>query len=275
MKKTAILLSTAIFITTQIPALAQFSHPGHSPANNIFAKVFGTRLNFSADMKTDIQMPGKQHEMILSGKIYFAKGSSRTEMDMTKMRGGGMHANVIKQMKAMGMGKTISIYRYDTKTIYMIYPGLHSYAKIATPEARQGTNESGTVEKKKLGKATVDGHPCVKNQYTVTGTESGHNTVLIAWQATDLKDYPIKIQLNPAGETKDASAPTTTLTFTSLDTHQPKASLFDPPTGYRVYTNVRAMVQSELMRKMSHSTGMPPNHIGMPPGHPSVAPKHP
>ncbi|HZI33896.1 MAG TPA: DUF4412 domain-containing protein [Candidatus Binatia bacterium] len=274
MKKTLILLSAGLFIAARIPAQAQFNHPGNSPADNIFAKVFGTSLNFSATMETDIKLPDAEKDMTMSGKIYFANGNSRTEMDMAKIQGGKMSPHAADQMKAMGMDQMISIYRNDTKTIYMIYPGLESYAKLETPEAKQGTNDS-TVAKAELGKETVDGHPCVKTRYTVANANKDGDTILIAWQATDLKNYPVKIEMNPPGESKDQHNPTTTLHFTDINTTQPEASLFEPPTGYHVYTDIRAMMQTEVMKKMNGGMGMPPNHPGMPAGHPPVAPEHP
>lgn len=270
MKKSILLLAAALFITASVPALAQFGRPGGSGPDNALTRVFGTNLNFSATMNVEVKMQAAtDNEITMSSKTYFAHGNSRTEMDMTQMKGSKMPPHAADQMKAMGMDRMISISRNDTKTVYLIYPGLESYAKMSVPNAEQGTNDS-KVQTTELGKETLDGHPCVKNQYTITSAKTGENLTMVSWNATDLKNYPIKIEIASPDAAAGKKAPTTTvLHFTDINTATPAASLFEPPLGYRVYTDVQAMVQTEMMKKMG---GTAP---GMPPGHPAVPQKHP
>ena len=252
-----------------VPASAQFGKPGGSGPDNALNKVFGTNLNFSATMNMQVKMPDAQDsDITMSSKIYFAGGNSRTEMDMTTIKGSKMPPHAADQMKAMGMDQMISISRNDTKTAYLIYPGLGSYAKLTAPKADQGTNDS-KVTKTELGRETVDGHPCVKNKYTVTNTKTGENVVMTTWNATDLKNYPIKIDMESPDAATGKKSPVTTLHFAGINTARPAAALFEPPTGYRVYTDVQAMVQTEMMKKMGGGTP------GMPPGHPTVPANHP
>lgn len=268
MKKTISFLAASVLALGLLPASAQFGRPGGSGPDNALTKVFGTNLNFSATMNLEVKMPGAQeNEVTMTSKIYFAKGNSRTEMDMTSMKGSKMPPHAADQMKAMGMDQMISISRNDTKTAYLIYPGLGSYAKLTAPKA-EGTNDS-KVTTTELGKETVDGHPCVKNKYTVSNAKTGEHVVMTTWNATDLKNYPIKIEMESPAAAKNGQAPITTLHFTSLNMAQPAATLFEPPVGYRVYTDVQAMVQTEMMKKMGGGTP------GMPPGHPTVPAKHP
>ena len=259
MKTTILLLATTLFIATQVPVQAQFGKSANSSADNALTKVFGTNLNFSATMEMRVKQQAQDDNVTMSGKIFFANGNSRTEMDMTKITGSKMPPHAADQMKAMGMDQMISISRNDTKTVYMIYPGLESYAKLTAPDAGSSVNDS-KVETTELGKETVDGHPCVKKQYTVTNSKPGESLVLVAWNATDLKNYPVKIELNSGSDKKFPT--TTTLHFVDINPAQPAASLFEPPLGYRVYTDIQAMMQTEMMKKMGG--GAP----GMPPGHP-------
>lgn len=262
MKQAFLILTAALFVAVQLPARAQMDHPDGAPANNVFAKIFGTKLNFSATMETDIQMPGGENDMTMSGKIYFAKGDSRTEMDMTKIRGGKMTPQAVEQMKALGMDQMVSIYRNDTKIIYLIYPHMKAYAKLETPDAKTGADDN-QVTKDELGRDTVDGHACVKNKYTVSDAKTRKTTVVIAWQATDLQDIPVKMEMNPPGDSADQTKPATTLHFTDIDPATPKSSLFDPPTDFKAYNDIRSMLQAEMMKKMGGGMGMP---AGQPPG---------
>lgn len=273
MKKIIIPIITAL-CAVGFPAQAQFAKPGGANPDSVLHKIFGTNLNFSANMRVEIKMPEQDNEMSMSGKIYFSHGDSRTELDMSNMKGTKMPPQTIEQMKAMGMDKMISISRPEAETVYMIYPGLESYAKLAAPAPAEDTNTK--IETTELGKETVNGHPCVKKKYVVTGNEN--DLTMFAWLATDLKNYPVKIEIDATRDIAGKKLPTnTTLNFTDVNTAQPAASLFEPPAGYRVYTDIQDMVQTEMVKKMKMNggNGMPPNHPGMPAGHPTTPTEHP
>ena len=55
------------------------------------------------------------------------------------------------------------------------------------------------LEKKPLGKETIDGHPCVKNQSTVKSPKGVVLLQATTWNATDLKDFPVQIEINENG----------------------------------------------------------------------------
>jgi hypothetical protein len=267
MKKTLLLLGAALTLVSQSPVHAQMGSPSGSAADNALTKIFGSKLNFSATMELQVLQivkPGTTNDVASTAKMSFADGNSRTEMDLTKMSGSQMPPHGMDQMKAMGMDQMISITRNDTKNVYMIYPGLQSYAKLTSPDANQGTNDY-KVETTELGKETLDGHACVKNKYVVTNNKNAESITMLAWLATDLKDYPIKLEINSADSNRGRKVPTiTTMHFVNIDTTKPDASLFEPPVGYHVYVNVQAMLQTEMMKKMSGGGAMP----GLPPGHP-------
>ena len=66
----------------------------------------------------------------------------------------------------------------------------------------------GSQESTELAKETVDGHPCVKNKVTVT-SDKGVKLESTVWNATDLKDFPIRMQYLEEGRTA-------TLTFSDV-----------------------------------------------------------
>lgn len=240
------LLSLCLTLTT---AHAQFgAQGGGSPMDEALSKVFGTNLNFSATMKTDVQIAAQGKTISIPGKIYFNNGNSRTEMDMTKMTGTALPPQVIAQMKMMGMDQMVSISLMSQKMIYMIYPGLSAYAKIQIPVKAPGETNEAKVVTTELGKETLDGHPCVKKQYTITDTKNGQPVTMTTWNATDLKDSPIKIVQSTDGNT-------TTMQLTDVNLTKPAASLFVPPADYKAYDDVRAMVQAEMMKKMGGGAG--------------------
>ena len=275
MKKYISFLAPAFLCFGLATASAQLGKPGGAAADSAMLKVFGTNLNFSANMNVEIKMPAQDNDITMPGKIYFLQGKSRTEMDMTQMKGSKMPPHAADQMKAMGMDKMISISRPDTKNVYLIYPGLESYTKLTVDKSPTDTSDT-KIAKTELGKETLDGHPCAKNKYSVTNPDTGENLTMVAWTAADLKNYPIKIQIDAPEATKGSKTPvSTTLHFTDLDTASPAASLFEPPVGYHVYTDVQAMVQTEMMKKMAGANGMPPGHPAMPADHSATPTGHP
>src|SRR5260221_733178 len=157
------------------------------------AKVFGTNLNFSDTMDTQMKMMPKGENIGMSGKIFFANGNSRTELDMTEMKGGKMTPQALTQIKSMGMDKIVSISQTDKKVIYMIYPGLQAYAKIELPNAKSVQTNDFKVESVRLGKETLDGHPSVKIKYTLNNMKTVHRLTMTAGNAPDLKKCRVKI----------------------------------------------------------------------------------
>lgn len=263
MKKSILLLTATLGFAAAIPGYAQFS-PGGGGGNpdGALQKIFGTNLNFSANMAVDLKSPEPDSSLAMTGKIYFSGGDSRTEMNMANMKSARLQPQAIEQMKAMGMSQVVSISLPASDTLYMIYPDLEAYAKIPVHK-KTDADKDAQVEKTELGRETVDGHPCVKNQYVVT--ENGSKTTALAWLASDLNNCPVKIQVDSNRPVGGQDVPTTTtLHFTDINTATPAASLFLPPTSYHAYANMQEMMRTEMMKKMGGGMGMPSVHPNTP-----------
>jgi hypothetical protein len=255
MKKYLSLLTLSTLCFSLFSAYAQMDAGGGSAMNDAMSKIFGTNLNFSATMDTTVKMSPQNQTLGMPGKIYVSNGDSRTEMDMTKATGSAIPPQAIAQMKAMGMGQMVSISLAATKTTYIIYPGLKAFVKMQAPAASP-TNDL-KLDKVELGKETLDGHDCVKNQYNIVSPVDGQHITVVTWNAADLKGIPIQVQLNVPG--KDGNANDTTMHFSDISQSRPAASLFMPPAGYTAYTDIQTMMQTEMMKKMGDGAGgLPP-----------------
>ena len=153
-------------------------------------------------------------------------------------------------MKAMGMDTLISITRPDLKVVYLVYPGLNSYAEM-TPQdsSANAAPDDFKVETEKLGSEAVDGHDCVKNKVTVTDKE-GKKHISTVWNAGDLKNFPVKIVTADQGNNA-------TMLFKNISFAKPAASNFEPPAGLTKYDSMQTMMQTEMMKKMG-GMAMPP-----------------
>jgi hypothetical protein len=227
--------------------------PGRGPGAGL-AEVFGKDKSFSAIAHTTAKGPdGNEMQMEMSYAVL--EGKVRTEMDMTKMQGGRMPPEAVAQMRAMGMDKTVTIILPEKHTSYLVYPGLKAYCELpmgAGASATEG-NKPPKVDRTEVGKETIDGHPCVKYKVVVT-PENGMPVNMLVWQATDLNNYPIQMQVE-AGNGMVA-----TTRFQNINQSKPAASLFEPPSDYKRYSSPQELMMSTMggMGGMPGGRSMPP-----------------
>ncbi len=250
MKKYFPLLASALLCLGLLPAHAQ-PGPGGTPGGphlgGPISKLFGDNQNFSATL--DMQVTDKDGKLIeLPGKIAYAAGKSRFELNLTDIKGGNMPPNAAVQMKSMGLDEMVTIALPDIKTVYLIYPGLQSYVQLPMPGNDSApTNSDYKLEATEIGKETIDGHPCVKNKVVVTDKEGAKHESTV-WNATDLKQFPVKIQTADSGDD-------VIMLFKNISLAKPAASTFEAPSGYTKYDNVQTLMQQQIMKRMGGMGG--------------------
>lgn len=220
---------------------------GGPPINDALAKVFGDNSSFTATLENQMKSPTGGDAMTIPGKMAYDSGKTRIEMNMADAKGMSMPPQALEHMKSMGMDRSIMIFRSDTKTSYVIYPGLQGYAELPTQAAEKSKAADFKVETSELGKETVDGHPCVKKKVTVTD-DKGAKQEYTVWSATDLKDFPVKIE---TPETAGGG----TMMFKDVKLGKPDASQFEPPSDYKKYNGLGELMQ-EGMKRMMPAGGM-------------------
>jgi outer membrane lipoprotein-sorting protein len=246
-----LILSLAIFGFEIFTVHAQLGESSGVPQfGNGMEKLFGDNQTFSATL--EMQMSSGGSPITMSGKISFDKGNSRTEMNMADMKGGAIPPDAMTMMKSAGLDRMVTISQSDKKIVYVIYPNAQSYAEMTPSDSTAtATNADSKIEITKLGEETVDGLPCVKNKAVVTD-EQGEKHDFTVWNATDLKNFPIKIEMNEQGNEIIQS-------FANISFAKPDASLFNPPTGYTKYDSPQELMQSVMMKNMGGGMGMPPH----------------
>jgi hypothetical protein len=218
-------------------------------------KLFGSNQTFSATTEIQTKSGDDGSPTSISGKIYFDKGSSRFEMDMSEVKGGNMPPNAAAQMKSMGLDRMVTISPADKKTVYLIYPNVQSYIETTPADSSAtATNAAATVEFTKLGEESAVGHPCVKNKAIVTDAKGAQHEFTV-WNATDLKNFPVKIETEQQGNT-------ITMTYSGISFFKPEAALFNPPASYNRYDNMQDLIQQVMIKRM----GLPQPVPAAPPG---------
>ena len=200
-------------------------------------KLFGDNTSFSATLEMSTEGASPAESTVMPGKLAFDQGKSRFEMDMSQMMSSRMTPQAVQQMKNMGMDKTIMISRPDLKVTYQVFPGMQAYVENPMMNAAGADAQTNDlkVETTELGKETIDGHPCTKNKVTVTDKE-GKKYESTVWNATDLKNFPVKI------ETTSEQGMKMIMAFKDVSLAKPDAAQFAPPSDFTKASNMMELI---------------------------------
>jgi hypothetical protein len=211
-------------------------------------ELFGENSAFTANMQIDSKT--QNGRATVPGKIFFLDGKSRFEMDASKMQRGDMPSGAAEQIKAMGMAEVVSITIPEKKESYLIYPGLKAYAVMPLNDTAS-TDRKPEVKKTELGKEKVDAHSTTKYNVVIKDDEGKERETLV-WNASDLKDFPVKMQVN------NESGSPSTITFSDVKLGKPDASLFTPPSDFQRYNDVQTMMRETMMKRFAPGSGFQP-----------------
>ena len=220
-------------------AWAQPGGPGGGMGN--MARFFGDNKAFTATVISTVKSSqAGTMDMDMEMEMSMLDGKIRMEMDITKMKAMAARA---AQMKQMGMDKMVNIMRPDKKVVYIVYPNLQAYAEnvLTDEQAANMLDTTSKIEKTSMGKETIDGHPCEKNKVTVT-SEKGEKQDVMVWNATDMKGFPIQMQMSANGND-------IVMKYTNVKLDKPDAKLFEAPTGFTKYNSPQTMMQTEMMKR--------------------------
>jgi hypothetical protein len=156
-------------------------------------------MEFSADTITSMKGGEK-----MSGKIYFKPDRFRMEMK--------------------DFGKTIMITRVDKKVAWNIMPDQKMYMEIPFDiKNRPKVDEKfeGELERKEVGRETIDGHPTIK--YLITYKIDKEKSMVYQWMATDIQ-FPVKTAAVDGSWVQE---------FRNIRKGSQPDSLFEVPRGYQ------------------------------------------
>jgi hypothetical protein len=246
MKSKIILLASLVFGISLATVTAQRGGPrgmGGPPPGPSFggymAKIFGEHPSFSADMEFSAT-GGSSGDVSMPGKFASLDGKTRFEMNMSEVKTSKpIKPQDIASLKQMGMDKSIMISRPDKKVTYMVMDGLKAYLEnpMQDPEAAKPASDY-KMEMTKVGEETISGHNCIKNK-VVTTDSNGKTHESLIWNATDLHNFPLKVESNEDGKT-------VVMLFKNVKTDKPDASQFEPPADYKKYASYTELIMGSI-----------------------------
>ncbi len=241
-----LLLTVAVLLTAVTSTQAQFGPPARAGANKppgvsaAMAKVFGKNSAFTS--KAELRMLDATGKEVMSGPAQYSylDGSAYFHIDMSLIKSAQMPPQAAAMMKQFGMNELATATRAGAKTSFQIYPGLKAYVEQPI-SAQDAVAEKAEVKSEQVGEETVNGHKCKKHKVTVTA--EGKTQEIFTWNATDLKDFPVKIETKEDGNT-------IIMESKEVKFEKPDAKLFEAPAGFTRYDNPQMLLQTEMMKRM-------------------------
>jgi hypothetical protein len=170
-------------------------------------------------------------------------GKIRADIDMGRVKSKDMPPEAAASLKQMGMDKMVSIVRPDKKLTIIIYPTVKSYAEIPmSKEDAADLDKKYTLQSTKIANETIDGHACQKNKVIVTG-ENGEKHEAIVWNASDLKQFPVQMQMNQP----EANV---VMRYNNVQLVRPNGAQFEAPAGFTKYNSVEKLMQDGMMKAL-------------------------
>jgi hypothetical protein len=234
-------VSAALFSAT---AWAQASGGGPSSSMNAaMSKLFGSNNAFTSKAELHVWDKSKKETTSMPLGFNMLDGKTRLDIDLTQIKSSQMPAGTITSIKQMHMDQLVTIIRPDRKATLLIYPALKSYAEIAmSSEEAADANKNFKIEKTKLGKETIDGHACDKTKVVLTD-EKGQKQTAVTWNAADLKDFPVQLQMTEQDNT-------IVMKFREVKLTRPDAKQFEAPAGLTKYDSAEKLMKAVMMKGM-------------------------
>jgi len=213
-----------VLLAIFFPSLTALAQMPDSAVSSAMVKLFGDN-SFTA--QADLRVMNSNHVTWLQMPSAFASSDNklRLDVDVKLIKSTSIPAAAIGQAVQAGQDRVTSVIRPDKKVKYIYYPGTKTYQSLplTTEDAEAATQK---LEKKPLGKETIDNHLCVKNLSTVKNAKGAVLLQATTWNATDMKDFPLQIELKENGFS-------TIMHFMKVNLAMPDPRLFDIPAGYK------------------------------------------
>jgi hypothetical protein len=206
-------------------------------------KLFSDFPAFTSKSDVRLQEKGGRTPTTLTMDFGVLDGKVRMELDMGNVRSTQIPAQTLASLKAAGLSRVVTVLLPERRKALVIYPGANSYAEIAmAPEEAADMYKKVEIEKNRMAKETIGGHVCEKTKVTLR-SDNGEKHDALVWYATDLNNFPLRIQMDQA----DA---TVVMDFRDVKLARPDSKQFEAPPGFVRYDNAETLMQNAMLRAL-------------------------
>lgn len=208
------------------------------------SELFSDSRAFSA--QAIVQLPGDQAGQGIPLGFATLNGQMRWFLDLSQARSGRLDGDMTSLLREAKLGQFILLLRPNTNAIVAV-PGTKQWFALDPPKPAglvdQAQEKVGFLQKTEVGREVIDGHPCVKYRLDLP-KERSVGEVAYVWQATDLRNLPVKFEAQMNGETYG-------LSFRLIKDAAPDARHFDPPTGFTRVSGPEVLLQQALLGSLT------------------------
>lgn len=228
-----------------LSSIAQAPAGGQAGLNAVLLRLFSDFPGFTA--KADVSFREKSASETVTMRIGFAMrdGNARLELDLAEVKSKQLAREELATLKRARLDKMTTILRTDRKTAIIVYPEAESYVEL--PLAKDEAADLSRLfryEKKLLAKEALDGHPCEKTRVLFLG-DSGEKHEMVVWYATDLRNFPLKVQMNQEGAT-------VVLHYREVSLTKPEEAGFEAPARHTKYADPERLRQAAAFQMLQH-----------------------
>jgi hypothetical protein len=227
----------AVALQGQVPAGSQ------AGLNAAMLKLFGDIPGFSS--KAEVRLVEKGSADVVTMTVDFAMrdGKARMDLDMGAMRSKQLPPETLAAFKVAGLDKLATIVRPDQKSTLLIYPAVQSFTEMPmSKDEAGGLDRKFRIEKTPVGRETIDGRNCEKNKVVISA-DNGEKHEATVWYAADLRNFPLKVQM-------DQAQMTVILHYREVKLVPPDASRFEAPAGFTKHATAEHLMQNAMMRSL-------------------------
>jgi len=234
---------TTLACLFSLGAEAQVPGGGQAGMNAAMLKLFGDVGGFTSKADVRLQEKGSPEVMTMTVGFSMRDGKVRMDLDMGAVKSKQLPPETLAAFKVAGLDKLATIVRPDRKSTLLVYPSVQGYAETPmSKEEAAGLDRKFKIEKTRLGSETIDGRSCEKNKVIISA-DNGEKHEATVWYAADLKNFPLKVQMNQPEMT-------VVLQYRDVKLVPPDAGRFEPPAGFTKHPTVEQLMQNAMLRTL-------------------------
>jgi hypothetical protein len=167
---------------------------------------------------------------------------------VTRLKSKDLPAMAASAAKSIGMERVVTLVRPDKRESYLVYPSFQACV-VAPLDADEvaALQKPAKIVRTPLGKQTVDGQPCIKHRVVVTEPDGRQHQAMV-WNATQMKDFPLRI------ETRDGPD-TIVMQFRQVKLERPDAGVFELPKGTTRYDDPKELTTAVMKKLIGQALG--------------------
>ena len=244
MKRILSVLAAALSLMfTGSGARAQMPGGGQSGVNAAMLKLFSDISGFTSKAEARLTDKGTKEVTTMTMGFSMLERKVRLDLDMTQIKSKQVTKESVAALKTSGLDRLATVVRPDRKIALIIYPSIAGYVELPmSRDEAADMDRTYSVSKVKLGRETIDGHPCEQFKVTLSSANAPNQEAVVSY-ASDLRNFPVKIEMNQA-ETQ------LVMLFKDVQLARPDVKIFEAPGGYTRHVNIELLMQSAMLKTL-------------------------